>query len=174
MFDFLNLNQHTRSFMLEAIDEALESGNIYYSTRLNELGKKQWLPLLKQAALEYNEHWLAFKLEELRLFNDLESAQAPSGGYTIKHIPSNAAETLSEGQFNRFYILGLCKVATENNIKELIVYRAKESQHPRPESGLLIGTAIAVTDIESQLKATQASFKSKLVQPNSGISMRLP
>jgi hypothetical protein len=174
MFDFLNLNQHTRSFMLEAIDEASESGNIYYSTRLNELGKKQWLPLLKQAALEYNEHWLAFKLEELRLFKDLESAQAPSGGYTIKHIPNNAAETLSEGRINRFYILGLCKVATTKNIQQLIVYRAKESLHPRPESELLINKAIAITEIESQLKDTQSSFKSKLVQPNSGISMRLP
>jgi len=174
MFNFLNLDQFTRSCMLEAIEEASESGNIYYSTRFNELGKKQWLPLLKQAALQYNEHWLAFKLEELQLFKDMESAQVPSGGYTIKHIPNNAAETLSEGQFNRFYILGLCKVATSKNIQQLIVYRAKESLRPRPESDLLIDKAIAITEIESQLKDTQSSFKSKLVQPNSGISMRLP
>jgi len=60
------------------------------------------------------------------------------------------------------------------NIQQLIVYRAKESLRPRPESDLLIDKAIAITEIESQLKDTQSSFKSKLVQPNSGISMRLP
>ena len=108
------------------------------------------------------------------MLKDLESAQVPSGGYTIKHIPSDAAEILSEGQFNRFYILGLCKVARKRNIHQLIVYRAKKSLHPRPESELLIDTPIDITEVESQLKDTQSSFKSKLVQPNSGISMRLP
>jgi hypothetical protein len=174
MFNFVDLNLTTRKFMLEAIDEAEKTDNIYYSKRFTEEGKKQWLSLLKKAANEYNEHWLAFKLEEGQLLTKLEGAIKPTGGYSIKHVPQNASETLAEGQFARFYMLGLCLLAHEKNISNLIVYRAKENETHRPDSDLLIGTQISITDIESQLKDIQASFKSKLVQPNSGLCLRLP
>lgn len=174
MFNFINLDDKTRSFMLEAINQAEKSGNIYFSARFNEKGKKVWIALLKQAALEHNEHWLAYKIEENQLFIHLEGAQKPLGGYTVKHVPHTAAETFAEGQFNRFYILGLCKLAKSNGISQLIVYRAKESKNPRQESESIIDSSISIDEIESQLISNQASFKSKLVQPNSGISMRLP
>lgn len=174
MFNFVDLNKTTRSFMLEAIEEAQQTDNIYYSTRLNESGKKQWLSLLKQAAIEYNENWLSFKLEENQLLSIIEGAQKHSGGDTIKHVPHTAAETLAEGQFNRFYILGLCKLAKFKNIDYLIMYRAKKSRNPQPESESLINTTISIDEVEKQLKDTQASFKSKLIQPNSGISLKLP
>ena len=104
MFKFENLDDVTRIEMLKAITEAEHSGNIYYSTRFNEAGNKQWLPLLKQAAQEHNEHWLAYQLEVNGLMKGFEGAHKPSGGYTIKHVPHTAAETMAEGQFNRFYI----------------------------------------------------------------------
>ncbi len=173
MFNFINLDQTTRSFMLEAINEAEETGNIYYSTRFNELGKKQWLPLLKQAALEYNEHWLAYKIEENQLLKNFEGVQKPLGGYTIKSVPNIAAETFAEGQFNRFYMLGLCKLASSQGISQLIVYRAKETKNPRLESESLINKKISVNEIEAQLKDIDSSFRSKLVKPNSGISLKL-
>ncbi len=174
MFNFENLNSQTRSFMLEAIEEAEKTSNIYYSTRLNEAGKKQWVPLLKQAASEKNEHWLAFRLEENQLLKSFEGAQKPSGGYSTKYVPNNASLTLAEGQFNRFYILGLCKLARSKGISELIVYRAKTTQSKRSESESIINSKISIDNIETQLKDVNASFQSKLVQPNSGISMKLP
>src|SRR5687768_16462295 len=100
MFIFENLDETTRAAMLEAIEEAERSGNIYYSTRFNEAGKREWLPLLKQAAQEHNEHWLAYQLEANGLMKDFEGARQPTGGYTIKHVPHTAAETMAEGQFN--------------------------------------------------------------------------
>jgi len=42
---------------------------------------------------------------------DFEGANTPSGGYTIKHVPHTASQTMADGQFNRFYILGLCRKA---------------------------------------------------------------
>lgn len=174
MFNFVDLNEETRLFMLDAIDEAEKSGNIYYSSRFTEKGKEQWLSLLKQAASEYNEHWLAYMLEENQLLKGFEGARKPSGGYSIKHVPQSAAETFSEGQFNRFYILGLCKLAKRNGISHLIVYRAKESKIPRPESESLLNTRIPINEIENQLIDISSSFKSKLVQPNSGISLKMP
>src|SRR5882672_7036480 len=116
--------------MLNAIDEAERSNNIYYSARFNEAGNEQWLPLLKEAAREHDEHWLAYQLEANVLMKDFEGAQTPFGGYTIKHVPHTAAETMAEGQFNRFYMLGLCKRASAEGVSHLIVYRARESSDP--------------------------------------------
>lgn len=173
MFNFENLDETTRDYMLEAISEAEKSGNIYYSTRFNDKGFEQWLPLLKEAAETYNEHWLAFQLETKGLMKGYEGSMTPSGGYTIKHVPNTAAETMAEGQFNRFYILGLCKRARAEAISQLEVYRAKQSSAPRRESQNLIGSKFSIDYIEAQLLKTSESFKSPLVKPNSGLSMRL-
>lgn len=173
MFDFKNLDDTTRASMLQAIEEADMTGNIYYSSRFNQAGKDQWLSLLKQAADKHNEHWLAYQLETNRLMKDFESFSTPSGGYTTKHVPHTAAETMAEGQFNRFYILGLCKRARDEEISQLIIYRAKQRDKPRSESQRLIGSHLSVEEIEKQLKNTKESFKSQLVQPNSGLSVKL-
>jgi len=174
MFNFENLDSKTRKFMLIAIEEAEKTNNIYYSTRFNSNGNQKWVPLLKDAAKQYNEHWLAYQLEANVLMKDFEGAQTPSGGYTIKHVPHTAAETMAEGQFNRFYILGLCKRATAEGITHLEIYRAKNVTKPRPESQAMIGTKLSITDIEAQLEVTNNSFKSPLVKPNSGLSVRIP
>ncbi len=173
MFQFHNLDMLTRTAMLEAIDEAEDTNNIYYSTRFTESGKSQWLPLLKQAAQDHNEHWLAYQLEAHSSMKDFEGAHKPSGGYTTKHVPHTAAITMAEGQFNRFYILGLCKRARAEGLSHLEVYRAQERSASRSISQSLIGTQLSIAEIESQLKDTRASFKSDLVKPNSGISMKL-
>lgn len=174
MFNFENLDEKTRGYMIEAIEEAESSDNIYFSTRFNDAGNKEWVSLLKESAKEHTEHWLAYQLEKKNLMKGFEGSKTPSGGYTIKHVPHSAAETMAEGQFNRFYILGLCKRAKVESISELEVYRARESTQPRSHSQSLIGSKISVVDIESQLTKVANSFKSPLVKPNSGISVKLP
>jgi len=37
----------------------------------------------------------------------LEGGRTPSGRYTTKHVPPIAGETMAEGQFNLYYILGI-------------------------------------------------------------------
>ncbi len=160
--------------MLEAIDEAEKSKNIYFSKRFNDLGNEQWIPLLKEAAKEHDEHWLAYQIESRNLLKGSEGAKTPSGGYTIRHVPNNASENMAEGQFNRFYILGLCKRAREEDISELEVYRARHSDHPRSQSQALIGSKLSIDYVESQLLKVSDSLNSPLVKPNSGISMKLP
>ena len=160
--------------MQEAIAEAEQSGNIYFSSRFNATGHVMWIDLLKEAAREYDEHWLAFQLDEKQMMTDFEGARTLRGGYRVKYVPQSAAEIMAEGQFNRFYILGLCRHARKEGIISLVVYRAKPVANPRSESERLIGTSLSVDDIESQLKVTANSFKSNLVKPNSGLSVKLP
>ena len=174
MFQFNDLDPATRLAMTAAIKEAQSTGNIYDSARFNQAGRDQWLPLLLEAAESHDEHWLAFQLEARAMMKDFEGANTPSGGYTIKHVPHTASETMAEGQFNRFYILGLCRKARAAGNTQLVVYRAKAVPDPRPESQALVGTTMSIDEIEAQLKDTKLSFKSPLVKPNSGLSVKLP
>ncbi len=174
MFDLENLDEKTRSYMLRAIEEAEHNGQIDYSPRLNAAGKEQWLGLLEQAAREHNEHWLAYELEARRLIKGFEVSERPLGSYSIKHVPHTAAQTMAEGQFNRFYMLGLCRRAKAEGVSHLEVYRAEERAKPRQESQALIGIRLPVEIVEAQLRDDDASKKSLLIQPNSGISLRLP
>jgi hypothetical protein len=174
MFKFENLDDVTRSSMLKAIEEGENTGNIYYSNRFNQDGNDQWLTLFRQAAQQFNEHWLAYQLESNGLIKNFESAAKLSGGYTAKHVPDTAAEAMAEGQFNRFYMLGLCKRARVEGITHLEIYRAKERFDPRPESQALIGTLLSIDEVESQLKVVNASFRSQLVKPNSGLCVKFP
>ncbi|VAW65664.1 hypothetical protein MNBD_GAMMA08-1170 [hydrothermal vent metagenome] len=173
MFNFENLNEDTRPYVLKAIENAENTNNIYCSARFTERGKEEYLPLLKEAAKDHNEHWLAYSLESPGIMKEHEGASTRSGGYTIKHVPHTAAQTFSEGQFNRFYILGLCLYARNIGVDSLQVYRAKESMSHRAESDSIIGNQILIEDIESQLLETRSSFSSELVKPNSGISVKL-
>ncbi len=174
MFVFNNLDEKTRAYMVAAIDQAEKTSNIYFSKRFNALGNQKWVSLLREAALSHNEHWLAFQIEALMLMNGFEGSSTPSGGYTTKHIPDTASETLSEGQFNRFYIIGLCVRAKSEGKDKVIVYRAKNRKDPRPESEALIGTAYPVEQLISELQDVKSSLKNPLIQPNSGLSIKLP
>jgi len=173
MFDFQNLDDSLRRLMLQAINEAAASNNVYLSTRFNSIGQTNWLRLLKQAAENHNEHWLAFQLETIGAFKATENVRKPSGGYTSKHIPHTASETIADGQFNRFYMLGLCKSASSIGKTHLEVYRAKTRNAPRTSAQTLIGSQIGIAEVESQLKTINSCLKSHLLKPNSGLSLRI-
>ncbi len=126
MFHFPDLDEKTREHMLQAISDAEAAGQIYFSTKFNQHGTDKWIPLLHEAASQHNEHWLAYQIEAGVLMDMFEGSATPSGGYTIKHVPHNASETLAEGQFARFYMIGLARRAISEDVPELEVYRAKE------------------------------------------------
>jgi len=54
-------------------------------------------------------------------------------------VPKNAPQTLAEGEFNRYYIRGLCARAIAEGIDEVVVYRGKAVKDPRTESQAKIG-----------------------------------
>ncbi|MFA6307351.1 MAG: hypothetical protein WCS88_03485 [Patescibacteria group bacterium] len=173
MYNFLNLDEKTRELMISEINWAIKNNELYYSTRFIDGQKEKWQQLLLEAAKNHNEHWLAFQIENNSMLKDFEEAEKPKGGYTIKHVPNTASETLASGQFNRYYILGLAQRAVLENKNALEVYRAKDSQEQRDGSEALIGRTFNPAELIEQLRTTQASFKSELAKPNSGISVKL-
>ena len=168
MYNFLNLDNRTREFMVSEINWAIKNNAIYYSTRFIDNQEKKWQELLLEAATNYDEHWLVSQIENNLMLKDFESALK-----TTKHVPNTASETFAGGQFNRYYVLGLSQRAIEENKNTLEIYRAKESQNPRQESELLIGQKLNASELIEQLRPVDSSVKSELLKPNSGLSVKL-
>jgi len=170
-FNFMKLDERTRVLMVEEIRLATDSGNIYFSTRFNDIGQKSWVQWLTAAALEKDENWLAFQLEAASAMKHLEERAKPTGGYTTAHVPDTAALTLAEGQFNRFYMAAICRRAIEDGDENVTVYRAIRREEPRPESRALEGKQRAAKSLLSELRNKEFSLRCDLLKPNSGLSI---
>jgi hypothetical protein len=80
---------------------------------------------------------------------------------------------LAEGEFNRFYIRGVCLRAIEEGMYEVIVYRAKTVEHARAESEQKIGQRVAAEDVLRDLRAHPGVDTALGLPPgpNSGLSV---
>jgi hypothetical protein len=156
--------------MMDEINSARDAGALHYSSRFNELGHEAWPGWLLLAAQQYDEHWLAYQLEQMEAMKHLER-RARLGGYTAAHVPDTAAETLSDGQFNRYYIAAICRRAIEDGISNVTVYRAKERSEPRAESVALDGTQRDATALLAEVRSKELSLQCDLLKPNSGLSV---
>lgn len=168
--------EEARRYMLEEIELDIASGELYISPRLNEQGIMPYIGLLKEAAQKNSDDWLAGEIRFGGLLNQQERKRKPKGGYTWADVPHTAHETMAEGEFNRFYIRGLCKRAIEAGIQELIIYRAKEVMHARSSSQALIGTRINAKALLDDLRTHIGETPALKMPggPNSGLSVRLP
>jgi len=174
--NYKNLDEPTRKLMLDELQIDEGKGILYLSNRLSEPGLQQYPRLLKTAIEDGNDGTLEASLSKIGIFNATFPRKKPSGGYSEVKMPSNAAQTLAEGEFNRFYIRGICRVAIEANTNEVLVYRAKEVKQPRPGSEEMIGQS---RDAEKLLEDLRSSIGVDTALglpqgPNSGLSVHLP
>jgi hypothetical protein len=122
-----------------------------------------------------DEVWFAEQLRLNDCFNATFQRKNPKGGFITVRMPFNAAETLAEGEFNRFYIRGLCRRALETGISQLIIYRAKPVENPRSESELRIGATLEAAELLQDLRANIAveTCLGMPPGPNSGLCVKL-
>lgn len=173
--NLVDLVPETRTRMLEEIDRDLEDGELYRSPRLNDEGRNEYPDLLKESVTNHDEDWLAGQIRQNGLLKAMEEKKARGGvGTTTAKVPVTAADTLAQGEFNRFYIRALCVRATAEG-RALQVYRARPSSNPRPESEAMIGTTV---DPERLLYDLRINIGVDTVLglpagPNSGLSVKL-
>jgi hypothetical protein len=174
--NLLNLDAETRTFMLSEIDLDREANKIYFSKRLSEFGRSDYLSLLKEAAQSQNDNWLAQQLRLRERINQTEDRRKPKGGIAVVSVPVTAPETLAEGEFNRFFIRGVCSRAIANNDEYVIVYRAKEVDQPRKDSEQKIGAPVNAKALLEDLRESIGVDTALGLPPgpNSGLSIRLP
>src|SRR5258708_6522860 len=122
---YANLDQETRTFMVDEINMAAADGSIYISPWLTPKGAKDWVELLLGAAKSGNDDSLAAALRMADRIRETAERKKPSGGMTTYRVPHTASHTMAEGEFNRFYVRGLCRKAIAAGISNLVIYRAK-------------------------------------------------
>lgn len=170
-FNFTKFDARTRALMIDEIKRADKSEQLYFSKRFNDIGTSGWLTWLTSAAEQHDEHWLAYQLEANGAMKHLETRARQKGGYTVAHVPDTAAETIAEGQFNRFYMAAICRRAIEDGKESVRIYRAKHRGEPRPESRALEGTSQNTNKLLKELRSKDLSLRSDLHKPNSGLSI---
>jgi len=173
---YLNLDDQTRRFMVEEIDMDIASGALYLSPWLTERGRQDWPQLLRDAAVSGTDATLAAQIPLQGRLAQTAQRKKPKGGFTTYSVPVTAPETMAEGEFNRFYVRGLCRRAIEDGIQQLIIYRAKAVMTPRPGSEEKIGTSVDSAAILADLRTTIGVEPALGMPPgpNSGLTLKLP
>lgn len=173
---YVNLDERTRELMLEEVEYDISHNQLHISPLLSGQGQQDYVNLLRQAIQSGNDETLAEDLKARRRITRALPRRKPKGGFSIAAAPINAAEMLAESEFNRFYIRALARRAIEEGITDLVVYRAKPVQNPRPESEALIEATLPPQELLDDLRAHTDEPPELGVPsgPNSGLSVRLP
>ena len=174
--NFRNLNARIRVLMAQEVDLDISTGNLYFSKRFTDTGRQVYPSLLLEAVKYHNDDWLAQELNSHGCFKTGEVRRSRNGNFNVAHTPFTAGETLAEGEFNRFYMRGLCVEAMEDRIPEVVVYRGKYVEQPRPESEALIGMRIPASKLLEDLRSLPGSRMQYGIPagPNSGLTICLP
>lgn len=167
-FNFLNLDQNVRSYMLSEINKDIEMDNFYVSERLNDTGKKNYAAFLIDSATNSDEEAFEGLLDFETHFNLTSLRQ----GNPVK-TPSNASSLLCQSEFNRYYIRAVCAHAIANDISELEIYRARESSRSRPESEAKIGKKLSAQDLLDDLRSSIGAEPKLMPEVNSGLSVKI-
>lgn len=173
---YVNLDDRTRKLMLEEVEFDMARNQLHISPFLSGQGQHDYANLLREAIQTGTDETLAQNLRAHRRITRTLPRRRPKGGYTVAAAPANAADLLAESEFNRFYIRALARRAIEDGIPDLIIYRAKPVQTPRPESEALIESTLSPQELLDDLRAHPDETPKLGVPsgPNSGLSVRLP
>ena len=175
----VNLDETTRRYMRAEVEMDLGAGRtLYLGPRLSQRGRPDYPTLLLEAIDTGTPETLAAELNRSGRLNEWETSHSKYGRPYQKHVPRNAADMLAKGEFNRFYIRGLCARAVAEGIEHVQVYRSEDVRDPRPESqakiGALMDPAVLLHDLRTH--NDKESINTALgvpAGPNSTLSVQL-
>lgn len=171
-----DLDEETRRYMAEEIEMDTESDRIYRSSYLSQRAQGNWPDMILDAAKSGSDDTLASELKRGGSLKAMTSRQLASGKTIPVKVPNNAAEVLSESEFNRYFARGLARRAIDEKIERLEVYRAKSVNNPRPESQAKIGLLVDPKTLLIDLRASVGVETALGIPPGpgSGITVRIP
>jgi hypothetical protein len=174
--DYVDLDAAIREWMVKEINLDILNAKMNPSPWLTGSGLLEWPSLLLDAARYGNDISLTAQLRLKRRLNATQLKKKRSGEMITCNMPDTAPETLTEREFNRFYIRAICRRAISKRV-HVIIYRAKSVGTPRAASQQNIGCTLDPSALlEAIRSATQADTTAVfgLLGPNSGLSVRLP
>jgi hypothetical protein len=151
-FDFEEVDEATRKYMLDEVERDIAYGKLYLSKNFSATGKAAYPDLLRKAvtegteqtltnALRYAGFWTFIKGQSsfasprpLRPMRSLKSGPSGFGsaGSNLDQI-NNIAATFAEGEYNVYNMRGLCIKLIAEGQNKAEVYRAKAVDEP-PQS----------------------------------------
>ena len=147
--NYTQLTETTRRFMMQEF----EQGGHYLSPRLNEAGRARWITLLKDALQYHTDVWLERELIRRNCFAVSEYLKSSMGKTVTRAINrEQAAKVLAEGEFNRFYLRGLCIGAKARGLTHLIVTQGRIIPNAPPASRKSVGTPVEVNALLAILR----------------------
>lgn len=169
-----SLDAGVRGLMARELERDQGNGTLYISSRLTTDGARAWPQILREAMERHNDEWLASTLRDRGYIKAKEQRAKPKGGFTTAKVPHTAADTLAEGEFNRFYARGLCAHVLESGGREVEVYRGKEVSNPRPESEAMISRRLPAQQLLEDLRNSPGVEPALGLPPgpNSGLTIR--
>lgn len=172
----VNLNDGIRVLMAEEIAYDQARDGVYTSKRFTPVGSAQYISILRDVVAKGGDADLASRLRSYGCFAETETRRSSAGKVSTVKVPVTAPETFAEGEFNRYYLRALCLAALRDGINQLVVYRARHSENPRPESDALIGKTLDANTLLDDLRRNVGVDTSLGLPPgpNSGLSAKLP
>ena len=172
-FNFENLDEEIRTLMRAEVKADIENNTLYFSKRFNENGRRLYPQLLLESIENGNEETLALALDVNKCFKEKESRLKNEKSIQAT-VPESANHLFVEGEFNRFYMRAIALKAIKLG-RNLLIYRARESNKPRVESENLIGKKISAAILLDDLRKNIAPDKDSLLPTgvNSGISVKI-
>jgi hypothetical protein len=158
--------------MLAELERDDQNGGPYISPRLSPDGERIYPGALREAIIGGDDQTLEEALRAPGMLNATES-YTRNGQTRQRKMNRQAPQTLAEGEFNRYYIRGLCARVIAEGGGAVEVYRARSSSWARPESEALIGTQIDAEELLADLRTHIGEEPSLLPDVNSGLSVRL-
>ncbi len=168
-----DLDALTREHMLAELQRDEEDGGPYLSPRLSSDGARVYPEALREAIVDGDDQTLEGALSAPGMFNATES-YTRNGMTHQRKMNKQAPQTLAEGEFNRYYIRGLCSRVCADGGGMVTVYRARASSWARPESEALLGTQSDAERLLEDLRTHIGEEPTLLPDVNSGLSVRLP
>lgn len=135
-FTFPQLDEATRHLMREEFDEDLERDRVYLGKRLNEAGERAYLAALERTLEDGMPNDLQQALEPLPGDLWIPAITAKNGRRST--TPRTAAQTLAEGEFNRYYMRAICRRAIEEGDGRVRVRRGKAVSNPRSDRSVQV------------------------------------
>jgi hypothetical protein len=145
-FFFPHLDGRLRTEMLRELSADIAEGRAYYSPRLKPESHEDWLDILAQAFSKHDEVWLGLAVRARGLLKKREMRKLEDREVSSR-VPTNAAFLLAEGEFNRYYIRGLCRQVMQEGGAQVEICRGKEVEIPRASSEQRIGSRIEAQEL---------------------------
>lgn len=169
MYYFPDLDEQTRLNMIGELEFDIRTGLFYEPVSMTCSGLISYKRLLKECFENGTPETLQQKLTP-SFFREKDR--------NGRKIPSNMGEIIAFSDFNRYYVRALLLRALGEN-KKLCVYRAKQVMSERQQSKMAVNRVYfdkrQIGQMLELFRDYRKLFSSKheLLQPNSGLSLRL-